>query len=166
MAGYPCIRCGVGGDVLGMSSLSPHHHKSDEQETVMNATGKRRLLKLADFLETAELPGKFNLQTLSDEQKGGRPACGTQACALGWATTIPAFRDAGLHFNRFGLLRLAGHRSALRFNWREVAAAFFKIPENDAADVFGCDGGPTDLGMRGRRKVIGRIRKLVASKAA
>lgn len=76
----------------------------------MNATGKRRLLKLAQFLETAELPGKFVMRTWAHEIENGRPACGTAACAAGWATSIPSFWRAGLIFWPDDMWGLQGER--------------------------------------------------------
>ena len=57
-----------------------------------------RLLKLAEFLEA--LPRKrFDYGTFVGEgYKGAQDlSCGTTACALGWAATMPAFRRLGLH---------------------------------------------------------------------
>jgi hypothetical protein len=64
---------------------------------------ERRLTKLADFLENlpVERPkGKFDMDSWG-EHKGKHPPseknyCGFSACALGWATTIPSFKRAGL----------------------------------------------------------------------
>lgn len=47
---------------------------------------KERLLKLADFLDTVPAE-KFDLRTWQ---------CGTTACAVGWACTMPEFQDEGL----------------------------------------------------------------------
>lgn len=58
---------------------------------------KRRLLKLADFLD--KLPRKrFDYSHWAGKDWGGKSdlSCGTTACALGWATTIPSLRKAGL----------------------------------------------------------------------
>lgn len=62
---------------------------------------KRRLLKLADFLDT--LPKqRFNYEHWvgRDWQGAANLSCGTTACALGWATTIPSLRKAGLILRR------------------------------------------------------------------
>lgn len=61
----------------------------------MNATGKRRLLKLADFLETKVPLNRFDMCHFAGAVADGRPACGTSACAAGWAATIPSFRAVG-----------------------------------------------------------------------
>lgn len=58
---------------------------------------KRRLLKLADFL--FDLPKqRFDFYKWVGPEWKGKPdlSCGTTACALGWATTIPSLRKAGL----------------------------------------------------------------------
>lgn len=58
---------------------------------------KERLLLLADFLE--KMPEeRFDYVSWVGYGWQGKPdlSCGTTACALGWATTIPELRDAGL----------------------------------------------------------------------
>jgi hypothetical protein len=58
---------------------------------------KQRLLALAELLET--LPRKrFDYSHWAgDEWKGKTDlSCGTSACALGWATTMPSLRKLGL----------------------------------------------------------------------
>jgi hypothetical protein len=58
---------------------------------------KQRLLALAELLET--LPRKrFDYgHWAGDEWKGEADlSCGTSACALGWATTMPSLRKLGL----------------------------------------------------------------------
>ncbi len=58
---------------------------------------KRRLLKLADFLDKLP-PDKFDFSKWVGNDWQGKPnlSCGTRACALGWGCTIPSFRKAGL----------------------------------------------------------------------
>lgn len=48
---------------------------------------KERLLKLAEFLETSVPNEEFDL---------GSWRCGTTACAVGWACTMPEFTQQGL----------------------------------------------------------------------
>lgn len=58
---------------------------------------KSRLLKLADFLE--KLPPKrfaYDMWVGSHWRGNTNLSCGTTACALGWATTMPIFRRLGL----------------------------------------------------------------------
>jgi hypothetical protein len=70
------------------------------------AMNKKRLLKLADYLET--VPRKrFNMDHWASAKFCGKPKepeheCGTSACALGWACTIPSFKRAGLKFIECG----------------------------------------------------------------
>ncbi len=58
---------------------------------------EKRLLKLADFLDTLP-PERFRYDRwVGDSWKGMQDlSCGTTACALGWAATMPAFRKLGL----------------------------------------------------------------------
>jgi hypothetical protein len=67
------------------------------------AVGNRRLLALADLLE--KLPRKrFDYSNWVGDNWTGDPklSCGTTACALGWATTMPNLRRAGLRLNKAG----------------------------------------------------------------
>lgn len=117
----------------------------------MNATGKRRLLKLADFLETADLPGSFDMGVWADNEKNGRPACGTRACAMGWATTIPSFRRAGLFLNRCLDPQFEDNIGSY------AAAAFFDISEDKARELFVFYGG-RHTGKVARRLVARALR--------
>ena len=58
----------------------------------LSAVSKRRLTKLADFLDGLRLSKsrRFDLT-----EWGNKTECSTAACAVGWATTIPSFRKAG-----------------------------------------------------------------------
>lgn len=56
-----------------------------------------RILKLADFV--AKIPRRrFDFNTFVGDDWGGAAdlSCGTTACALGWATTMPLFKKLGL----------------------------------------------------------------------
>lgn len=88
-----------------------------------------RLLKLARFLDT--LPperfyfGRWASAVCIDD-------CGTTACAMGWATTIPAFRKLGLRLfnnNGFPWVGMEGDDS---FYWQSN-------PEKAGAAIFGLD---------------------------
>ncbi len=63
-----------------------------------------RLLLLADFLETVP-PERFDMARWTGVDWAGKSdlSCGTAACAMGWATTIPQFRKLGLKLNKFGV---------------------------------------------------------------
>ena len=128
----------------------------------MNAYQRKRLEKLAEFLKTIP-PKKFdmemwmdtNLEMTEGTADGDVPVdanvCGTAGCAMGWATTIPSFRKAGLRlfrnrtFFRDCLVsachvalvdKKTGRRTALEF-W--AAADFFGISVGKAAELFSPD---------------------------
>lgn len=58
--------------------------------------GLKRLWMLADYIEFAVKPERFAMHVWWDGEGRKGNLCGTQACAMGWATTIPAFKKAGL----------------------------------------------------------------------
>lgn len=114
---------------------------------------KDRLLKLADFLEKQVPADKFAMHSwykpspsnfnknwsASDiEALGG---CGTSACALGWATAIPEFKDAGLVLSWIPL-RFCGGHFTVRYKEYEAfdaASEFFDIGSMHAEFIFGND---------------------------
>lgn len=62
-----------------------------------NHVYKNRLLKLADFLDNLlDEQFSFDRWVGNDWDQKANLSCGTSACALGWATTIPLFRKLGL----------------------------------------------------------------------
>lgn len=70
----------------------------------MKPVHAKRLLKLADFLE--KLPRKrFDYATWVGDTWDGTPlqseSCGTTACALGWAATMPLFRRLGASLKKY-----------------------------------------------------------------
>lgn len=85
-----------------------------------------RLLKLADFLDTVP-PARFDYTVwVGEDWKGAASlSCGTTACALGWATTMPAFRRLGLHLAKDRLPSVNGDESG--------------DPEAAAEEIFGLD---------------------------
>jgi hypothetical protein len=92
-------------------------------------TSARRLLKLAAFLE--KLPTeRFNYQFWVGKDWEGKAdlSCGTTACALGWATTMPEFRRLGLQ-----LVKLNSNY-AFVVSARTGASAF-----GAAQEIFGLD---------------------------
>lgn len=70
--------------------------------TVSATVGRNRLLKLAQLLEKLPI-NRFNYAEWvgSDWQGKSDLSCGTTGCALGWATTIPSLRRAGLRLIPF-----------------------------------------------------------------
>lgn len=128
----------------------------------MNATGKRRLLKLADFLEELPKTRKFNMGLFAEKIKDGRPACGTAACAAGWAASIPAFRRAGYRLMQsrqsWGELLIVPAFGRHRAD--KALDVFFDITREDTINLFG-SGNPNIP-----KNAASRIRNLVASKEA
>lgn len=63
----------------------------------MKTIHAERLLRLAEFLETVPKE-RFDLSSWVGEDWGGKQdlSCGTTACAMGWAATMPEFRELGL----------------------------------------------------------------------
>lgn len=110
------------------------------------AVGNRRLLKLADFLETKTLDTQFNMTCWAwggNQEKSTLDlrldrACGTRACAMGWATQIPAFRRIGLR------LRWRAYDGQGEVQWPQakawdgfsVAEKLFGINANEALGLF------------------------------
>jgi hypothetical protein len=102
----------------------------------------RRLTKLADYLDS--LPrsqrkhfdmrkwfshtGNHEHEIGEHVKPGALKHCGTTACALGWAATVPSFYKAGLRIPT----GIAGG------SWEPIgiASEFFEIEENDAAVLF------------------------------
>lgn len=125
----------------------------------MSAVGRHRLLVLADFLERGDLrEGKFDMGQWTNVSFCSKLGdCGTSACALGWATQIPAFRRAGLYLDLYGQPTMAGSHHPL-----EAAQQLFGLTWQDADYLFIPDDDNDLAGKRGRKVVVGRIRKLVA----
>jgi hypothetical protein len=130
----------------------------------MNA---RRLLLLADFLE--KLPRKrFNYNTwVGDSWEGAKDlSCGTTACALGWAATIPILRRAGLELRQSragnGYVALRGKRVSEHNDPSFLAAMHvFDICEDDVHYLF-TPYGSRLLPTVGPKAVAKHIRRYVA----
>lgn len=140
----------------------------------MNATGKRRLLKLAGFLETASIPKKrFDMNSWAENRDGETADpklidCGTAACACGWATTIPAFRRAGFHLVDDPATPSQPDivfRDSGGFRWRngDAVEAFFDLGGDEVERLFmpeSYSSPPTP------KQVAKRIRAFVAKQDA
>jgi hypothetical protein len=110
----------------------------------LSKTHKRRLLKLATFLD--ELPeNRFNYRHWVDKDTWkGKPdlSCGTTACALGWATTIPEFRNLGLRLCRdeidIGAVegKLLNKRTRIRETFENAAERIFGLEYDEAHFLF------------------------------
>ena len=128
--------------------------------------GNKRLLKLAKFLQTVPRE-RFDYNTfVGDDWKGAQNlSCGTQACALGWAATMPTFRRLGLYLKQAGYPALKGDTRSHAF---EVAAKLFGISIHDAHDLFSpmynWDAG-IDEGSATPKYVARKIRNFVKDRA-
>jgi hypothetical protein len=158
----------------------------------MNRTGKRRLLKLADMLETDARNKKgvtFNLATVvakTSEDGSGyspyaefnpEPTCGTTACAMGLAAISGEFKRAGLSYTfskKHGFIVTTWNGRFKEYD--DAAVKLFSITKAEANYLFtpmcyqdksaGWGGLITSTveGAAGERRVARRIRKLVAGK--
>lgn len=97
---------------------------------------KERLLRLADFLDGLK-PDQFDIRDWvsvvgKDGTVGG---CGTVACAIGWATTLPEFREAGLQLKLD--TESPGGRIVFRlYTGFHAISEFFNIHSSDALRLF------------------------------
>lgn len=131
----------------------------------------KRLLRLAKRLDRVK-PERFNINKwVGDSWEGKQDlSCGTSACALGWATTIPEFSKAGLKLYRpngalqafvafsgkGGIKQPYAHSQALT-----NAAAFFGLDDETAREIFWPDSYPMDSFAVTPRVVARRIRAIV-----
>lgn len=112
---------------------------------------KKRLLKLADYLET--IPSKrLDMRIWRIEEY-----CGTVACALGHACDIPSFKRYGLKLDkRYG--NPAYRKGKVTYRGVEAGAVFFGIPYDDAAYLF-----DTAEGHKTPKQVARNFRAYVAN---
>lgn len=85
-----------------------------------------RLLRLANFLDGVPRE-RFDYKTFVGDDWQGKQnlSCGTTACALGWAATMPFFRKLGLRLeyaNRYGASVVVKNRP---FNGSSLESAEF-----------------------------------------
>lgn len=119
----------------------------------MNATGKRRLLKLAAFLR--KLPReKFDFTIVAREAgkpmrealKAGATRCGTTACAVGWMPAVfprscEWIADTFRGYAMRGVV-LKG-QPLLPFEMLKVAEQFFGLTDDEVALLFVPSDAPT-----------------------
>ncbi len=95
-----------------------------------------RLLRLAEFLENLP-PERFDYSRWVGKDWEGKPdlSCGTTACALGWAATMPEFQELGLSlgviYSDIGGVFLNGFYSP-----REAARVAFGLSPVEYAFLF------------------------------
>lgn len=98
---------------------------------------RKRLLALADFLDELD-PNRFdykvwvgyNGQMTWEDGMEAFQDCGTTACALGWACTMPKFRKLGLDLNS-GVPTLKGVQGAF-----PAAANLFGLTDAESYYLF------------------------------
>ena len=130
-----------------------------------------RLLKLAEFLEA--LPRKrFDYGKFIGEDWQGAPdlSCGTTACALGWAATMPEFRRLGLCVVESGPYTNLGTVKDLKTGETEESAALriFGLDYHQADWLFipGFDDEKQRPNARATAKAVAKhIRRFVANPA-
>lgn len=123
--------------------------------------GDARLLKLCtERLDTLP-PGRYDHSTWVGGDWGGKTdlSCGTTACAMGWATTIPSFRRLGLKLDPTYKIVFGDICGGIA-----AAIELFHITQYEAERLFGyADCGkvkPT------ARRVARRIRQFVKDNPA
>jgi hypothetical protein len=99
------------------------------------AINKDRLLKLAEYLETSVKPEEFDMRYWK---------CGTVACAMGHACSIPEFIEAGLYLEFTGTdeggrceygVRMIDHMDHILYGF-DVAGELFNITRDQASYLF------------------------------
>lgn len=114
----------------------------------MTDRGRELLTVLKDFLPTLP-PDRLDMTAwVSLDDEGAKeftpdmldPAepCGTAACACGWATTLPAFKAAGLSLDRSGLLRYSPPSGwPATYGGFEAVQRLFGLVPREASFLFG-----------------------------
>jgi len=126
---------------------------------------KRRLMTLAKYLEKVP-PKRFDMNRWVDgefcglDEEPAHDECGTTACAVGWAATIPSFKKAGLKINN----RL-DPQSGRRKNWAAVQAFFGDISEEQAMWLFSpedprywCLSRPKETPKKVARRIVAFVK--------
>lgn len=143
-------------------------------------TGNRRLLKLADKLDSLP-PARFKYSSWVGDDWKGKPdlSCGTTACAIGWGTTMPVLRRAGLGLYGIGTpmvkvdaeeARLCGMSEGEKTNsYYSIGRQLFAIDSQQFADLFMAGGnasGSDSDWNKSAKEIAKRIRDFVDSRIA
>jgi len=124
-------------------------HSQSNNQTIEINMNTHRLEVLRDYLRVsiiAHTPGRFNLATWAgnpDHPWEGKPdlSCGTSACAVGLATTIPEFAAAGLKLEPLvegenaGLVYMDAESGHTYYGFHAVQK-FFDISASEANRLF------------------------------
>ena len=118
---------------------------------------KARLTKLLDFL--AHVPDeRFDLSHWRNNSKDDRPSyyavdddalrtgCGTTGCAVGWACTIPEFKEAGLAYKDYTVRYdgLIGFQAVQAFFGLSFMEAMYLFSETS----YKANASPSDVAER------------------
>jgi hypothetical protein len=113
--------------------------ETDKQDVTLSPKARELLTELADFLD--RLPEeRFDYTRWVGRDWRGSPdlSCGTTACAIGWATTLPSWRAAGLALQPSRLsggLAVPVHQPTGRTGLKGIAA-ILGIPVDNAEFCF------------------------------
>lgn len=121
----------------------------------------RRLMVLVEFLRHKVKPERFDYTRWASRGFGPRK-CGTTACAAGWATVIPEFRDMGLRLYEGtsacqmgiefdGLIGLGALAKCFGLGVYEVVRLFSPTDEHDKPE-------PVDVAWKIEKFVQGRVK--------
>ncbi len=124
--------------------------------------GHRRLLVLADFLETKVPRERFSLSVWANTTGDDINLCHTTACACGWGTTIPEFHALGFYLTPMGDSCTVDIGYDGRTGWGAVRS-FFEITERAARFLFEATNYENRKDID---TVAARIRAFVAMKQA
>lgn len=106
--------------------------------------GNDRLAKLVHKLQYEVPEEQFDYNQWVGNDWGGRAdlSCGTSACALGWATTIPSFRKLGLRLQRdsMGSADVVNVKTGVN-NAFSVAENLFSISREQSYRLFSPQAG-------------------------
>lgn len=99
--------------------------------------GGKLLLELADLLYGLKRK-RFYYGTFVGDDWGGKAnlSCGTTACALGWATTMPKLRKKGLRLNRDEFAWHGGYVEMNGLDGAGAATEAFDVGYEDACYLF------------------------------
>jgi len=125
--------------------------------------GGKRLIALASFLEKKVPKKRFDFDRVVGPGGSAR-RCGTSACAMGWAPSVPLLRKAGLRRDYAGRLRTLNTTGA---HYLSIACWLFDIKFEEANFLFTpglpdaentytllpSDAGPRDVASRIRNFV-------------
>lgn len=103
----------------------------------MTEVGNKRLQKLADFLKIVD-EAQFDLRDWRsdgfDMDNPEHSSCGSTACAVGWACTIPEFRAEGLTIGGSG--SPSYRTEAVTYEHWYAVQAFFGLSCGESYELF------------------------------